>query len=203
MVLLYFYLVQLALLLLILLNLYLVNYLSVFFFPFVQWFGLNLSMEISPIVFPLISVQFSHSVVSSALQPHDCSMPGFPVHHQLPEFIQTHILWVWDHIQPSHPLSSHSPLAFSLSQHQGLFTWVSSSHQVAKVLEFQCQHQSFQFFSASVNLSASIIYYGLEGMSLWGSMTVQSVWYPEVGLDLMDHKSHLSSGCAKVLEFQL
>ena len=94
MVLLYFYLVQLALLLLILLNLYLVNYLSVFFFffLFVQWFGLNLSMEISPIVFPLISVQFSHSVVSSALQPHDCSMPGFPVHHQLPEFIQTHIL---------------------------------------------------------------------------------------------------------------
>ena len=65
----------------------------------------------------------------------DCSMPGLPVHHQLPEFTQTHVHWVSDAIQPSHPLSSPSPPAFSLSQHQGLFKWVSSSHQVAKVLE--------------------------------------------------------------------
>ena len=70
----------------------------------------------------------------------DCSMPGFPVHHRLPEFTQTHVCWVSDAIQPSHPLSSPSPPAFSLSQHQGLFRWVSSSHQVAKVLEFQLQH---------------------------------------------------------------
>ena len=74
-----------------------------------------------------------------------CSTPGFPVLHYVPEFAQTHVQWVSDAIQPSHPLSSLSPPAFSLSQHQGLFQWVSSSHQVAKALEFQLQHQSFQF----------------------------------------------------------
>ena len=75
----------------------------------------------------------------------DCSMPGFPVHHQLPEFTQTHVHSVGDAIQPSHTLSSPSPPAFNLSQDQGLFQRVSSSHQVAKVLEFQLQHhQSFQ-----------------------------------------------------------
>ena len=68
-----------------------------------------------------------------------------PVRHQLPEFTETHLHWVGDDIQPSHPLSSSSPPAFNLSQHQGLFKWVSSSHQVAKVLEFQLQHQSFQW----------------------------------------------------------
>ena len=72
----------------------------------------------------------------------DCSMPGLPVHPQLPEFTQTHIHWVGDAIQPPHPLSSPSPPAFNLSQLQGLFKWVSSSHQVAKVLEFQLKHQS-------------------------------------------------------------
>ena len=77
--------------------------------------------------------------------PMDCSMPGFPVHHQLPEFAQTHVHWVNNAIQPSHPLSSPSPPAFNLSQHQGLFQWVGSSHQVAKVLKFQLQHQSFQW----------------------------------------------------------
>ena len=75
--------------------------------------------------------------------PMDCSTPGFPVHIQLPELAQTHVHQVDDAIQPSHPLSSPSPPAFSLSQHQGLFQWVSSSHQVAKVLELQLQHQSF------------------------------------------------------------
>ena len=77
--------------------------------------------------------------------PMDCSTPGLPVHHQLPEFTQTHVHQVVDAIQPSHPLSSHSPSAFNLFQHQGLFQWVSSSHQVAKVLELQLQHQSFQW----------------------------------------------------------
>ena len=66
----------------------------------------------------------------------DCSTSGLPVHHQLPEFTQTHVHWVSDTIQPSHPLSSPSP-AFNLSQQQGLFKRVSSLHQVAKVLEFQ------------------------------------------------------------------
>ena len=73
----------------------------------------------------------------------DCSMPGFPVHRQFLELAQTPVHWVGDAIQPSHPLSSLSPPALNLSQHQGLFQWVSSLHQVAKVLEFQ--HQSFQW----------------------------------------------------------
>ena len=67
----------------------------------------------------------------------DCSMPGFPVHHQLPELAQTHVYQVGDAIQPSHPLLSPSPPAFSLSQLQGLFQSVSSLHQVAKVMELQ------------------------------------------------------------------
>ena len=70
------------------------------------------------------------------------SMPGLPVHHQLLEFTQTHVHWVGDAIQS---LSSPSPPAFNLSQHQGLFQWVSSSHEVAKVLELQLQYQSFQW----------------------------------------------------------
>jgi len=75
----------------------------------------------------------------------DCSTPGFPVHYQLPKLAQTHILWVSDAIQSSHPLAYPSPSAFILSQHQSLFQGVNSSHQVAKVLEFQLQHQSFQW----------------------------------------------------------
>ena len=75
----------------------------------------------------------------------DCSMPGLPVHHQLPEITQTHVHWVSDAIQPFHPLLSPSPPAFNISQHQGTFWWVSSLQQVAKVLEFQFQHQSFQW----------------------------------------------------------
>ena len=77
--------------------------------------------------------------------PMDCSMPGFPVHHHLVEFAQTHVHWIGDAIQPSHPLLFPSPPAFNLSQHQGLFQWVDSLHQVAKLLEFQLQHQSFQW----------------------------------------------------------
>ena len=74
--------------------------------------------------------------------PMNCSMPGLPVRHQLPEFTQTHVHRVNDVIQPSHPLLSPSPPALNLSQHQGLFKWVRSSHQVARVLEFQLQYQS-------------------------------------------------------------
>ena len=79
------------------------------------------------------------------LDPMNRNTPGLPVHHQLPEFTQTHVHWIGDAIQSSHPLFSPSPPALNLSQHQGLFKWVSSSHQVAKVLEFQLQHQSFQW----------------------------------------------------------
>ena len=75
----------------------------------------------------------------------DCSTPGFPIHHQLLQLAPTHVHPVSDVMQPSHPLSSPSPPALNLSQHQGLFQWVSSSLQVAKVLVFQLQHQSFQW----------------------------------------------------------
>ena len=89
------------------------------------------------------SVQFSSVTQSypTLYDPMDCSMPGLPVHHQLLEMTQTQVHWVGDAIQPSHPLPSPSSPAFSLSQHQGLFKWVSSLHQVAKVLEFKLQHQ--------------------------------------------------------------
>ena len=76
--------------------------------------------------------------------PMDCSTTGLPVHHQLVDLAQTHVHQVGDAIQPSHPLSSPSPPAPNPSQHQGLFKRVSSSHKVAKVLELQLQHQSFQ-----------------------------------------------------------
>ena len=99
------------------------------------------------------SVQFS-SVTQSCptlCDPTNHSTPGLPVHHQLLESTQTHVHQVSDAIQPSHPLSSPSP-ALNLSQHQGLFKWASSSHQVAKVLEFQLQHQSFQWTPRTVLL---------------------------------------------------
>ena len=89
--------------------------------------------------------------------PMNCSMPGLLVHHKLPESTQTHVHQVGNAIQPCHPLSSPSP-ALSLSQHQGLFKWVSSSPQVAKVLEFQLQHQSFQWI-----FRADFLYDGLVG----------------------------------------
>ena len=79
------------------------------------------------------------------LWPMDCSTPGFPLLHHLPEFAQIPAHWDGDAIQPPHPLSSPSPPALNLSQPQSLFQWVSSSHQVAKVLELQLQHQSFQW----------------------------------------------------------
>ena len=77
------------------------------------------------------------------LRLHRLQHPGFPVHHQLLELVQTDVHWVSDAIQLSHPLLPPSPLAFNLSQHQGLFQWVISLHLVAKVLELQLQHRSF------------------------------------------------------------
>ena len=84
-------------------------------------------------------LQFSSVAQSSPTlcDPMNRSTPGLPVHHQLPEFTQTHVHWVSDTIQPSHPLSSPSPPAPNPSQHQSLFQWVNSSHEVAQVLEFQ------------------------------------------------------------------
>ena len=109
--------------------------------------GVNKSRLWSAIMLQFMTVQLS-SVTQSCptfWDPMNCSTPGLPVHHQVPEFTQTHVHWVGDAIQPSYPLLSPSPPALSLSQHRGLFQWVSSLHQVAKVLEFQLQHQSFQW----------------------------------------------------------
>ena len=98
-------------------------------------------------IITMIMFQFS-SVIQSCptlCDPMNRSTPGLPVHHQLPEFTQIHVHQVSDAIQPSHPLLSPSPPAPNPSEHQGLFQWVNSSHEVAKVLEFQLQHQSFQW----------------------------------------------------------
>ena len=95
-----------------------------------------------------VCVYIFSSVTQSCLtlcNPMDCSSPGFPVHPQLPELAQTHVHQVSDAIRPSYHPSSPSPPTCNLSQHQGLFQWFSSSHQLAKVLEFQLQHQSFQW----------------------------------------------------------
>ena len=109
---------------------------------------------------PISSVQFS-LVTQSCLtlcNPVNCSTPVLPVHHQFLEFTQTYAHRVSDVIQPSHPLSSPSPPAPNPSQHQSLFQWVNSSHEVAKVLEFQLQHQSFQW-----TLRTDLLYDGLVG----------------------------------------
>ena len=102
-------------------------------------------------LFPILT-RFRSDQIRSVTQscptlcnPMNRSTPGFPVHHQLPEFTQTHVHRVSDAIQPSHPLSSPSPPAPNPPQHQGIFQWVNSSHEVAKVLKFQLQHQSFQW----------------------------------------------------------
>ena len=107
----------------------------------------------------LIGYQFS-SVDQSCLtlcDPMNRSTPGLPVHHQCPEFTQTHVHWVSDAIQPSHPLPSPFPPAPNPSQHQDLFKWVNSLHEVAKVLEFQLQHQSFQWTPRTDLLSDGLV----------------------------------------------
>ena len=107
----------------------------------------------------VISVQFSHSVISDTSWLHGLHHARLPVHHQLPELAQTHVHWVSDAIQPFHPLSSPSPPAFNFSQHQGLFRWVSSLHQVAKY---------------SFNISPSNEYSGLISFGLIGWISLQS-----------------------------
>ena len=100
----------------------------------------------------ILNMQFDVVQLSLTLWDHmNCSTPGLPVFHHLLEFTQTHVHWVSDAIQPSHPLSSSSPIAFSLSQHQGLFQWVSSSHQVAKGLVLQLQHQPSNEYSGLIS----------------------------------------------------
>ena len=92
-----------------------------------------------------LAVKFVAQSCLTLCDPRNHSTPGIPVHHQLQGFTQTHVHWVGDAIQPAHPLSSPSPPALNLSQHQGLFKWVRCLYQVAKILEFQLPHQSFQW----------------------------------------------------------
>ena len=104
--------------------------------------------------------------------PMDCIVPDFPVFPYLLEFAQTHAHWVGDAIKPSHPLLPPSPPGFCLSQHQGLFQWVSSSHQMAKLLELHLQHQSFQWiyfqdwFPLGLTGLVSLLSKGLSRVSL-------------------------------------
>ena len=119
-----------------------------FILPFFPTHSHSLLVDsLSHFLFYPFCICLHSSVTQSCLtlcDPMNHSMPGLPVHHQLPESTQNHVHWVGDAIQPSHPLSSPSP-ALTLSQHQDLFQWVNSLHEVAKVLEFQFQHQSFRW----------------------------------------------------------
>ena len=122
------------------------------------------------------SVQFS-LVAQSCLNlcdPMDRSTPGLPVHHQLPEFTQTHVHWVSDAIQPSQPLLSPPPPALNLFQYQGLFQWVGSSHQVAKILELQLQHQSFHWIFRLI--SFRINWLGLLAVPGTFRISITTVW---------------------------
>ena len=110
-----------------------------------QFFSAQPSLWFNSHIHTCKSVSSVAQLCLTLFDPMDCRKPGFPAHHQLPELTQTHARWIGDAIQPSHPLLSPSPPALNLSQHQSLSQWVSSSHQVAKVLEFQLQHQSFQW----------------------------------------------------------
>ena len=122
--------------------------------------------------------------MSSSLQLHGHSTPGLPVHHQLPEFTQTHVHRVSDAIQPSHPLSSPSPPAFNLSQHQGLFQWVSFSHQVTKVWNF----------SSSLGLPMNIQDWFPSGLTGWISLQSK-------GLSRVFSTPHFKSINALLLSF--
>ena len=113
----------------------------------------------------------------------DCSTSGFPVHHQLPELAQTHVHWAGDAIQPSHPLLSPSP-TFNLSQHQGPFKWVSSSHQVGRVLEFQLQHESLQWIFRTDFLWTGLILQSKGLARVFSNATIQKHQFFSVQLSL-------------------
>ena len=137
------------------------------------------------------SVQFSRSLVSDSLWPMDCSTPGFPVHHQLLELAQTHVHRVSDAIQPSHPLSSPSPPAPNPSQPQRLFQWVSSSHQVAKVLELQLQ--SFQ---------CSILDYVKRNKTTILEEVIVSMWWEPSSPVVLCSGHHVRSTLVNINQFR-
>ena len=105
------------------------------------------------------SVQFSRSLCPTLCNPMNRSTPGLPVHHQLPEFTQTHVHWVGDAIQLSHPLSSPSPPAPNPSQHQGLFQWVNSSHEVPN-------YRSFSFSNSPSSKYPGLISFRMDWLDL-------------------------------------
>ena len=130
--------------------------------PRLYFQGAIIKLLLSMISFILTSTKLCCSIAKlcpTLCNPMDCNMPGFPVLHYLPKFAQSHVHCVEDAIQPSHPLWPPSPPAFSHSQHQGLFQWISSLHQVAKVLELQLQHQSFQWIFR-------LIFFGIDWFDL-------------------------------------
>ena len=144
-----------------------------------------------------------HSTVQSLSRvrlcnPMDCSTPGLPVHHQLPEFTQTHVHRVGDAIQPAHPLSAPSPPALNVSQHRGLFKSVSSSHQVAKVLEFQLQHQSFQWTPRTDLLQDGLV--GSPCSSRDSQESSPTPQFKRIYSFIPQLKNHLSAGWPPWLE---
>ena len=146
--------------------------------------------------------QFS-SVTQSCPTLHDpmnCSTPGLPVHHHLPQSTQTRIHGVDDAIQPSQPLLSPSPSAFNLSPHQGLFKWVSSPHQVAKVLEFQIRHQSFQWIFRTYFLYFRIDWFALlavqgtlKSLLQYHSCKASILWHSAFFIVQLSHP-HMTTG---------
>ena len=127
---------------------------------------------------PIMALYFCHVQFSSVAQscltlcdPMNRSTPGLPVHHWLPEFIQTHVHQFGDAIQPSHPLSSPSPPAHNPSQHQGLYQWVNSLHEVAKVLDFQLQHHPSNEHPRLISFMISLQSKGLS--RVFSNTTVQ------------------------------
>ena len=153
-----------------------------------DWFPLGLTgwILVDQLDWLVFSSIQSLSCVWLFVIPWITGMPGLPVHHQLPEFTQTHVHPVSDAIQPSHPLSSPSPPAFNLSLHQSLFQWVSSPHKVAIFLKFQLQHQSFQWifrtdsfrmdwldlYSVQGTLKSLIQHYISKASILWHSVSL-------------------------------
>ena len=132
----------------------------IFFTEVTFYFIHDASLLLMLIMGSTTSVHFSSvaQLFPTLCDPMNHNTPGLPVHHQLLEFTQTHVYWVGNTIQPSHPLSSPSPPTSNPSQHQGLFQWLNSLHEVAKVLEFQLQHHSLQR-----NSRADLLQNGLVG----------------------------------------
>ena len=123
------------------------------------------SRQLSTPGFTSPAVQFSWVTQScpTLCNTMDCSMPSFPVHQQLPELEQTHVHWVADTIQPSHPLSAPSPPVFNLFQHQGLFQWVGSSHQVAEILNFSFTISLFNEYSELISFQIDWFDLAIQG----------------------------------------